>query len=191
MRQDKLNEKLKELTNDHRLLVISHLPLAYAMAWRMKDCGVSIEDLKQEGCLGLCEAALRYDETAENTFATYARHWCRKMMLMAIHSRATTESLQDNARQPQAEEEEDEDLLRTGQQKRIEDSLLCLSPQEQQIVRQFYGINTKRLNLTEIADTLGLSKTRISVLHQRALKKLEKALIERPLVDYLTPWLEL
>ena len=64
MRQD-INEKVKmtELTDDARLLVISHMPLAYAMAWRMRDCGISLEDLRQEGCLGLCEAAMRYDES--------------------------------------------------------------------------------------------------------------------------------
>ena len=188
MRQD-INEKVKmtELTDDARLLVISHMPLAYAMAWRMRDCGISLDDLRQEGCLGLCEAAMRYDESTDCCFATYASHWCRKMMLMAIHRGRTAMSLQDETF---LEQEDDEDLLRTGQQQRIEDALKCLLPKEQQIVRQFYGIDCKRLSLTEIAAELGFSKARASTLHLRALRKLEAALREHPLVDYLTPWLE-
>ncbi len=187
MRQDIKKTTLAALTDDCRLLVISHLPLAYAMAWRMKDCGISLEDLRQEGCLGLCEAALRYDETADCSFAAYASHWCRKMILMAIHRHRTTD------REPESlhpEEKDDEDLLRIGQQHRIDDALRCLTPKEQQIVRQFYGLDAKRFSLTEIAASLGISKARASNLHTRALKKLETALMERPLVDYLTPWLE-
>lgn len=188
MRQDIKENKMAELTDERRLLVISHMPMAYAMAWRMRDNGISLEDLRQEGCLGLCEAALRYDETADCSFAAYASHWCRKMMFMAIdrykrHTDSQTET-------PLRDEEEDEDLLRTGQRQRINDALKCLTPKEQLIVRQFYGLETERLNLTKIASLLGISRARASALHSRALRKLEKALMERPLVDYLTPWLE-
>ena len=187
MRQDIQKDMVTELTDDHRLLVISHMPLAYAMAWRMRDCGISLEDLRQEGCLGLCEAALRYDENMDCSFATYASHWCRKMMLMAIHRGKTADSLQDETLR---EQEDDEDLLRTGQQRRIDDCLQCLTQQEQQIIRRFYGFETKRLSLTEIASSMGFSKARASALHRRSLQKLEAALREHPLVDYLTPWLE-
>lgn len=182
-------QRLSELTDDCRLLVISHMPLAYAMAWRMRDCGVSLEDLRQEGFLGLCEAALRYDETADCSFAAYASHWCRKMMFMAINRyRRSADSLPDT---PPRKEEADEDLLRTGQRQRIDDALQCLTPKEQLIVRQFYGLDTERLNFAKIASSLGISRVRAFALHGHALRKLEKALMERPLVDYLTPWLEL
>ena len=79
MRQETNENKMASLNDDCRLLVISHMPLAYAMAWRLKDCGVSLEDLRQEGCLGLCEAATRYNEQLGCRFATYASYWCRKM----------------------------------------------------------------------------------------------------------------
>ena len=180
--------RLSELTDDCRLLVISHMPLAYAMAWRMRDCGISLEDLRQEGCLGLCEAALRYDESADCSFAAYASHWCRKMIFTAINrNKRNAESQLETSLQ---EEETDEDLLRTGQRNRINDALRCLTPKEQTIVRLFYGLDGKHLSLTEIASSLGISKARASTLHSHALQRLEKALMERPLVDYLAPWLE-
>lgn len=185
MRQDTKKIKMAELSNDCRLLVISHMPLAYAMAWRMRNQGISLEDLQQEGCLGLCEAALRYDETVDSTFATYASYWCRKMMLRAIHRGKTTA---DN--QPEEPRQEQEDILRIGQQHRIADALQGLSPKEELVVRHFYGLNVERLSITEIAATLGISKARASAIHRHALLKLEKALMQRPLVDYLAPWLK-
>lgn len=179
------DNRLDRLTADTRLLVISHIPLAYAMAWRMKDCGVSLDDLRQEGCLGLCEAALRYDESQGCRFATYAAHWCRKMMLQAIHGDRTAASLQEETLGEQ--EREDEDSIRTGQLQRIDEALQCLTQQERQVVTQFYGLGTEPLSLTEIADEMGFSKSRASTLHLCALKKLKAALRKRPLVDYLTP----
>ncbi len=111
MRQETKENKMASLNDDCRLLVISHMPLAYAMAWRLKDHGVSLEDLRQEGCLGLCEAATRYNEQLGCRFATYASYWCRKMMLRAIHRTPTTDSLQDETyREP----DEDNDILRIG-----------------------------------------------------------------------------
>lgn len=185
---EKSNERLHELTDDCRLLVVSHMPLAYAMAWRMKDCGLDLNDLRQEGCLGLCEAALRYDENVDCSFAAYASHWCRKMMLAAIHRHERrAEEPHEEARQ---EEYNDENLLRLAQEIRIDEALNCLTERERLVIRQFYGIGTKRLSINEIASQLGISRVRASCLHRRALEKLEAALMERPLVDYLTPWLE-
>ena len=180
-------KRLSELTYDGRLLVISHMPLAYAMAWRMRDCGVSLEDLRQEGCLGLCEAALRFDKSVDATFASYARHWCRKMMLMAIHSHQTAENRPEETFR---EEDDDEDILRIGQQHRISDALKCLSPAERKVVMLSYGIDCKPLSIREIAAEMGIGKSRASVLHCRALSKLKAVLRKRPLADYLTPWLE-
>lgn len=186
--QENSEKRLSELTDDRRLLVISHLPLAYAAAWRMRDCGIDLDDLRQEGCLGLCEAALRYDETANCSFAAYASHWCRKMIFMALNRyKRNAESLPDT---PPRDDGEDADLLRMGQHHRISDALGCLTEKEQEVVRQYYGLETKRLSLTEIASQLGISKARATALHSRALHKLKAALMERPLVDYLAPWLE-
>lgn len=178
--------RMAELSDDCRLLVISHMPLAYAMAWRLKDYGVSLEDLRQEGCLGLCEAAMRYNENVDSSFATYARHWCRKMMLLAIRCHRRS----GNGQEAAVEGQTDEDLLRTAQRQRIDEALQCLTPQEQQAVRLYYGLDGERSSLTEIATSLGISKARVSSVHQHALGKLESALLDRPLVNYLAPWLE-
>ena len=184
---EKCMEPLRALTDDRRLLVTSHIPLAYAMAWRMRDCGVSLEDLRQEGCLGLCEAALRYDENVGCSFAAYASHWCRKKILLAIDSgRRSAECRQETLLH---DREADDNLLRGAQRHRVEDALQCLAREEQTVIRLYYGLGGERLSITEIASHLGIGKSRASVLHCRALKKLEAALVRRPLVDYLATWL--
>ena len=184
---EKCVERISELTDDCRLLVVSHMPLAYAMAWRLRDYGLSLDDLQQEGFLGLCEAAIRYDENVDVTFAAYAAYWCRKMMLAAIHRGRTTARHEPDNPIP---EPEDTDVLRQGQRRRIADALQDLPRVEQQVIRRFYGLDTKRLSMAEIATALGISKSKASALHRHALAELESALMRRPLVDYLTPWLE-
>lgn len=181
-------ECLGELTDDLRLLVLSHMPLAYAMAQRLRGRGVAIEDLRQEGCMGLCEAALRYNEDADCTFATYARQWCRKKMLHAI--RRHKASPDQPTGEPKADIA-DADLLRLAQLKRIDHALQCLTPQQRLVIVRFYGIDGPRLSIAETAAELGISTSRTSALHQQALRRLEAELTARPLVDYLAPWLEL
>ena len=178
--QENSDERLGELTDDCRLLVISHMPLAYAMAWRMKDYGVSVKDLRQEGCLGLCEAALRYDESVGCRFATYASYWCRKKIFLAIRHQNPSEDLQEETlRLP----EDEDDSFRTEQRKCIDEALQCLTQQEQQIIRLFYGLEGNELSITEISTALGLSKARITALHQRSLLRLKAKLGRRPFAD--------
>ena len=176
-----------KLTDAHRRLVVSHMPLAYAMAWQAKNSGVCLDDLRQESCIGLCEAAMRYDETQQCRFATYARYWCQKMILKAINREKTTADTNADTLQDVA----DEETLRSGQQRRIDHALEDLTPTERQIVTLYYGIGTPQpLSIAETATAIGISKARASALHLKALKKLNAALAKRPLADYLTTWLQ-
>ncbi len=175
---------MASLSDDRRLLVISHMPLAYAMAWRMKDCGVSLDDLRQEGCLGLCEAAMRFSDELGCRFATYASHWCRKMMLRAIRRSTATCSLEDETLR---EKDEDDDPIRHAQHRRIDDALLSLNPQQRMVVMMYYGIGTNGHSLTEIATQAGISIPRASTIHRQALKRLRTALNGQRLADYITP----
>jgi RNA polymerase primary sigma factor len=187
---ESLPEKSKKhtgkLTDAHRRLVASHMPLAYAMAWQAKNSGVCLDDLQQESCIGLCEAAMRYDENQQCCFATYARYWCQKMILKAIHrEKATAETNADTL-----QDVADEETLSSGQQRRIDHALADLTPTERQIVTLYYGIGTPQpLSIAEAAAAMGFSKARASALHLQALQKLNTALAKRPLADYLSTWL--
>ena len=66
-------DALHELTQAHMRLVI-------AMATRFRHYGLSLQDLVQEGHVGLLEAAARYEPERELRFSTYASWWIRASM---------------------------------------------------------------------------------------------------------------
>ncbi len=205
----------RQLTPEMQQLVARHMPMAKKMAWRLKDYGVGLNDLQQEAGLGLCEAALRYDGKSEASFATYARHWCRKRMLLAIERYGAPMQLPAKERielrfysldlDTNSHDEEDDGMadrlqsgicieqdnseaIRRGQLQRIDEAMACLTPQEQEIVRLVHGLDDKPMTTTEAATAMGLSKQRSSVIHRNALRKLNDALTRRPLAEYLSPW---
>jgi RNA polymerase sigma-32 factor len=62
-------------------LVTSHLRLVVKMANGYRRRGVPFEDLVSEGCLGLLEAAKRFDPDKGFRFSTYARWWIKSQIL--------------------------------------------------------------------------------------------------------------
>ena len=71
-------------------LVESNLGFVVKLARPYRDLGVPLEDLLNEGNLGLIEAALRFDGKRGNKFCTYAAFWVRKRMLDTIHEYSVT-----------------------------------------------------------------------------------------------------
>lgn len=64
------SEALHEITKAHMRLVIS-------IAAKFRRYNLPIGDLVQEGCVGLLEAATRFDPEREVRFSTYATWWIR------------------------------------------------------------------------------------------------------------------
>jgi RNA polymerase sigma-32 factor len=58
----------------HRLIE-SHARLVVRIALRYRKTGVPLDDLIQEGNVGLIEAADRFDLAFDNRFSTYASWW--------------------------------------------------------------------------------------------------------------------
>lgn len=56
-------------------LCLAHAPLVAAVARRYAGSGAAIDDLVQEGNVGLLEAARRFDPARSVRFSTYARWW--------------------------------------------------------------------------------------------------------------------
>jgi len=65
-------------------LVLSHLGFVAKLAGRYGGNGAPVEDLFNEGALGLIEAAERFDPDRGRRFLTYAVFWIRKSMLTAL-----------------------------------------------------------------------------------------------------------
>lgn len=76
--------KRKPCAEDRALLVTSNLRFTVLIASRYRGHGVPLEDLVNEGNIGLIEAAQRYDPQRGVRFLTYAVWWIRKSILAAI-----------------------------------------------------------------------------------------------------------
>ena len=70
------------------LLVQSNMRLVYSVAKRFVGQGLSIQDLVQEGSLGMLRATELYDPDRGNKLSTYATWWIRQSMRRAIANSA-------------------------------------------------------------------------------------------------------
>ncbi|MFK7901819.1 MAG: RNA polymerase factor sigma-32 [Nitratireductor sp.] len=68
--EEKDQQALHKLTQSHMRLVI-------AIAHKLKNYGLPLSDMIQEGHIGLMEAAFRFDPAKEVRFSTYATWWIR------------------------------------------------------------------------------------------------------------------
>lgn len=70
-------------------LVEHNVRLAVKMAREWQGCGLSLEDLIQEACVGLSIAAEKFDPD-RGRFTTYATQWIRKSLWEAGYGKAQT-----------------------------------------------------------------------------------------------------
>jgi RNA polymerase sigma-32 factor len=68
-------------TNALATLIHAHLGLVIKIATEFRNSGPSMEDLIQEGHVGLTIAARRFDPTKATRLATYATYWIRACMM--------------------------------------------------------------------------------------------------------------
>ncbi|MCA1947859.1 MAG: sigma-70 family RNA polymerase sigma factor [Armatimonadetes bacterium] len=74
--------------NARQRLIESNMRLVINIAKTYKVRSISLEDLIQEGAIGLMQAADRYDPEKGFRFSTYATHWIRQAIGRAINNKA-------------------------------------------------------------------------------------------------------
>jgi len=74
-----------------RVLVECNMRLVYSVARRhLRYSSLGVEDLVQEGVVGLMRAVELFDHTREYKLSTYATHWIRQSITRAIVDKGTT-----------------------------------------------------------------------------------------------------
>jgi len=78
-------------------LVNANLRLVTSIAKKYQNRGISMEDLIQEGTVGLIHAVDKYDWRRGFRFSTYATHWIRQALGRAIENHGRTIRLPSHA----------------------------------------------------------------------------------------------
>ena len=147
-------------------LVKANLRFVVSIAKQYAKQGLSLEDLINEGNLGLIKAAHRFDEERGFKFISYAVWWIRQAMLQSLaeHSRIVRLPLNRAGT-----------LYRIGKVSRQLDQELGRAPSAEEIAA--------RLNISteEVEDTMVIANTHVSLDDPYSADKDDTAL-----VDYLT-----
>ncbi len=157
-----------DFSNPDRI-ISEYKPLVQFFARKYSGCGLSREDLEQEGMLGLLEACQRFDPVKNVRFETYASHWVKKYILQALgreskHSYNAVEldetALADKSAKP--ESPETQKLALPSDMPELERRILTLSFEQNKTTR-------------DIAAECNISQEKVRQTRDKALRRLRKS----------------
>ncbi|KAG0587394.1 hypothetical protein KC19_2G161400 [Ceratodon purpureus] len=90
MEQNAFEERLKEGRLSKDKMVNSNLRLVVSIAKNYQNRGMTLQDLIQEGSLGLIRGAEKFDSSRGFKFSTYAHWWIRQAITRAIADQSRT-----------------------------------------------------------------------------------------------------
>ena len=131
-----------ESISERNRLVKANMGLVFPIAKRYLKYGLSLDDLKQEGAIGLIKAVERFDPDRGVKFSTYASLWIRAMITRAINKqgrliRAPDNKVLDLSTLNQAQEE---CLRKSGYEPTPEELAECLDWETQTVERLLVGM---------------------------------------------------
>ena len=147
--------------------------LVKSIACSYRSTGLSIEDLTQEGLIGLLEAKSRFQEEKDTSFTTYATFWIKNKILAYITKeyKATHKNVDEYQRNNQ-----DSESMNLGDTCHVmadhsekELNLPFDMPEEEKKVLNLYFVEKK--TLTEISVILDMNRERIRQIKTKALRR--------------------
>lgn len=182
------SEEARNILIEHNLRLVAHIVKKYGMAGRENDDLISI------GTIGLIKAISTYDITKGTRFATYAARCIENEILMQMRA---TKKLQSEVslNDPIGTDKEGNeitlnDIIGSGTDSVIDEVELkiqvrklyrkmkaVLQNREKRVLEMRYGLqNGFSRTQREVAKILGISRSYVSRIEKKAIKKLGKEL---------------
>jgi RNA polymerase primary sigma factor len=165
-------------------LIQANLRFVVSVARQLQNRGLPLEDLVNEGNIGLMKAVERFDPERGVRFITYAVWWIRQAMLRALKAqgRLPQVSVSEVLEAGEASLEDfsflhpDEEFDRKTTRTQIANALHQLPERERRILDQRYGLSARPPStLAQMGESCHLSRERIRQLEKRALRRLRAA----------------
>jgi RNA polymerase sigma factor (sigma-70 family) len=161
-------------------LVTRGLPAVRSIAVRFREFGVPLEDLVQEGSLGLLEAIDEYEPECSADFESYARLRIRRAMRHAIENGSTLDVVAGGSTPgPEAATLAHEVVCA------IDHAVDALPERQRVVVRQHFGFDCDPQEIAQVAASLHVSQQRVRTIERDALYALRDEL--EPIVSPRSP----
>lgn len=181
-------------------LITSNLKFVVDIAKKYKGYGISFGDLVAEGNMGLIKALDKFDYNKDVKVISFGVWWIRQYIKEAINRKNSVaydelpneigptvnddyddDQIIQNNNKPEAFLDNDNVKCENENNKLITDLLKNLNERECDIVKSYFGIDTKELTLEEIGLKYNLTKERVRQIKAVAMKKLRSLALERDL----------
>ena len=185
-------------------LIEANLKFVVTVARQYKGRGVAMEDLVNEGNIGLMKAAAKFDASKGVRFVNYAVVHIRQAIEKAIDQQAGLYQVPKDVKQDLARQQSipvsvdaplghrtnmsllsvlvnkdaplaDERVHSEAIEDAIEYALGTLDDRERRVVNAFFGINQEHETMAEIAEDMELKRERVRQIRDKSVRKLRKA----------------
>ena len=182
-------------------LITSHLRLVVKVVSQYKGYGLPVSEMISEGNIGLIKAVELYDPKQGNTFLSFAIHYIRKYINIALNEKSRVVRLPFNricegdslsASSLDASVSDDDDNKTFGDmlsgdmdandydtkdynEKAIKHIFSLLTDREKYIISKLYGIGCRQCTKLEIAIYLRISEERVRQLSLSIIEKIRQA----------------
>lgn len=186
--EDELSRaEARQILIEHNLRLVAHIVKKY------QNVDENMEDLISIGTIGLIKAVETYDDSKGSRLATYAARCIDNELLMMLRARKKI-SREVSIYEPIGTDREGNEInlldIIVSEQKDVVQDMMnseymrkmaqiikkTLTEREREIILQRYGlIDGKEMTQREIGQKMGISRSYVSRIEKKALKKLREA----------------
>lgn len=160
---------------ENEMLVLDHTGLVWYVARKYRNTGYDLEDLAQEGAIGLIKAAGSFDPSRGCAYSTYAAKCieCEILMYLRKEKKHRTNSISLDQKMDVGGSEisfkdmvgrEDPEIEMVCEKEALRQRISELDPEDARLIWMYY---VREMTQAQIARYLGISQTQVS----RRLKK--------------------